>query len=47
MYATPGVRFAIGQVAMYSYYQMRLHEKVNGIQITAPQHFLAGMTYLF
>ena len=47
VYATPGVRFALGQVAMFSYYQMRLYEKVNGIQITAPQHLMAGASYLF
>lgn len=45
VYATPGLRVGLGGVSVYSYYQARLYEKVNGIQITAPSHLMFGMSY--
>jgi hypothetical protein len=47
IYGTPGLRVAFGRAAAYGYYQMRLYENVNGIQITSPAHLMVGMNYLF
>lgn len=44
-YATPGIRVGSGPVGFYGYWQLRLYENVNGIQITAPSHFMAGVNY--
>jgi len=44
-YATPGVRVSSGPVGFYGYWQLRVYENVNGIQITAPSHFMAGVNY--
>ena len=45
VYATPGLRFGSGPVGMYGYWQVRVYEKVNGIQVTAPSHLMVGMSY--
>jgi hypothetical protein len=45
VYATPGLRVGLGGVGLYTYYQARVYEKVNGIQITAPSHLMFGMSY--
>lgn len=45
IYASPGIRLRSGAMAVYGYYQARLHEQVNGIQITAPSHLMFGVNY--
>ena len=44
-YATPGLRVSSGPVGVYGYWQLRLYENVNGIQITAPSHLMVGVNY--
>jgi hypothetical protein len=47
MFATPGLRIGIGPAAVYGYMQIRVFERVNGIQITAPYHLAFGTSYGF
>jgi hypothetical protein len=44
-YATPGLSVSTGPVGVYGYWQFRLYENVNGIQITAPSHLMFGVNY--
>ena len=44
-YATPGLSVSSGPVGVYGYWQFRLYENVNGIQITAPSHLMFGVNY--
>ncbi len=44
-YATPGLRISSGAMGFYGYWQLRVYENVNGIQITAPSHVMAGINY--
>lgn len=45
VYATPGLRVGRGPIGAHAYWQFRLHENVNGIQVTAPSHLMVGMSY--
>jgi hypothetical protein len=48
VYATPGMMVNVGPaLAVYGYAQVRLYERVNGIQITAPFHLMIGTRYGF
>ena len=45
VYVSPGLRAAFGHLAAFGYVQMRVYERVNGIQITAPMHVMIGTSY--
>jgi hypothetical protein len=46
LYATPGLSVALGRgLSGYAYGQWALYQDVNRIQITAPWHALAGLTF--
>ncbi|HYM82362.1 MAG TPA: transporter [Candidatus Limnocylindria bacterium] len=48
VFATPGLRVGFSPtMTAYGYVQMRLYERVNGIQITAPYHVMVGTSYGF
>jgi hypothetical protein len=45
VYATPGLRVGRGPIGAHAYWQVRLYENVNGIQVTASSHLMVGMSY--
>jgi hypothetical protein len=46
--ATPGVRFSfVPGLATYAYYQFRLYQHVNSLQLVSPYHFTFGTVYAF
>jgi hypothetical protein len=44
--ATPGLRLQIGpSLSTYAYYQRRVYQRTNGLEATAPAHWLFGTSY--
>ena len=46
--ATPGLRFGVAPgLATYAYYQFRLYQHVNSLQLVSPYHLTFGTVYAF
>jgi hypothetical protein len=47
VYASPGLRFTIGEgVSAYSYVQLPIYERVNGVQLTSRRNLLGGVQWV-